>query len=1364
VEFGILGPLEVRSEGKDVPLPGRKQRALLALFLLHANELLTSDQLIEALWRERPPNSGANALQARISQLRKALGAAGAAIETRPSGYLLRLEPGQLDLDRFERLLADAQGGAADVTATKLREALDLWRGQPLAEFAYEDFAQAALGRLEELRMAALERRIDADLDLGRHSEVVGELEQVIEGNPLRERPRAQLMLALYRCDRQAEALDAFQKTRHLLVEELGIEPGPALRELETLILNHDPRLQLAGAKPAEDAGVAANTPSEAPIQDTVAPAPVRRERKFVTVLACELDASNQNSSAEDLEDLQMRVEREREGLRAVIESFGGTIERFVGSGMVAVFGAPVAHEDDAERAVRAALRILEVTQGSEGNPGAKTRARIGIDTGEAIVSIGAMSDPREGTIVGAVVDTATRIQSSVEGEGIAVSVATHRRTTRVFLYESRSPIQEDGAESIELFQPLERRGRLGIGLMRTQDTPFVGREIETRLLEDLFDRSARGRSPQLVTLVGEPGIGKSRLVSELCTYTESSPELVTWRQGRCLSYGDGIALWALGEVVKAQAGIFESDTPEVATEKLKGVLPEGEEQPWLMTRLLPLLGIESGQATSRDESFAAWRQFLESVACDRPAVVVIEDLHWADPALLDFLGYLAEWAVDVPLLVLGTTRPELYERHPGFGANARNATVINLAPLSDKETARLIGLLLNRVVLPAGTQQLLLERAGGNPLYAEEFVRVIRDRGAERAELPDSLQALIAARLDALSPERKGLLQAAAVVGKVFWAGALAEMEDRSLTEVRQALHELARNELVRPSRSSSIESESEYSFLHGLVRDVCYSQIPRAARIERHRRAAGWLERKTGDRLEDLADVLAHHYLTAIELSLAAALPDDAELQEQAIRYLGLAGERALGLDVERAEQRLARALELAPEDHPQRPVLLERWAQAARSQGRLREARDALEQALSVYRERDDQLAVGRTLCALSSVLTRLADPRHDETLAEALRLLEVQPTSPELVSAYAQLSSEHRLNAAFEKTITAADKALALAARLGLPEPATALGDRGCARAFLGEVEGVDETRRALTLAVEKGEGRAAAILYNNLTLAVYLYEGPRAALTVLQDGIGFSRARGLADMAEFMAAGEPEDLAELGRVEQAFATASEFAERLEQAGDVGFIAPRSLELQLLTERGNPEQATDPETMLAAARDSGQPQLMAIAVLAAAPLLIAQGDRDQAGALLTELSRVERIRDDGIYASYLVSLVRTALALEDLDLAGSFVAGVKPVTPLHSRALTACRGQLAEAAGELEEAAALFAEAAIGWHAWGNVPERAYALLGQGRCLSALGKPQAEQPLREARELFASMGYRTALAETAAFLAQPEHAAS
>ena len=691
---------------------------------------------------------------------------------------------------------------------------------------------------------------------------------------------------------------------------------------------------------------------------------------------------------------------------------------------------------------------------------------------------------------------------------------------------------------------------------------------------------------------------------------------------------------------------------------------------------------------------------------------------------------------------------------------------MINLAPLSDDDTARLIGSLLERAVLPAETQRALLERASGNPLYAEEFVRLLADRGGPgEVEVPSSVQALIAARLDTLSQERKSLLQDAAVIGKVFWAGALAEIGGRDLPEVEQALHELARKELVRPSRSSSMAGEAEYGFWHLLIRDVCYQQIPRAARAARHRAAAAWIERKAGERAEDLADVLAHHSLTALELTQASGQTEDtAELEAAARRYLALAGERALSLDVERAEQSQARALELTPADHAERASLLERWAQAAQQQNRLQEAEEALEEALAHYREQGDSVAGGRVLTALSLVFGRLGDPRWEEAIGEALELLEAQPPGPELVAAYAQLAVKRQLAAAIPEAIAAAERALALATELALPKPARALGVRGYARSFLGERQGLEDMRRALELALEQGQGREAGIRRHNLAIVTWLYEGPQAALAACREGIDFCQRRGIAELELGLFSESLHLLAELGQTEQALSEAEPLAERLHEAGAILFVEPRALQLRLLSERGDHEHAPNPNELVARARGSGEPALCALAFTAAARLLYAQGHRHQAQALLLELEQVAGIRADTYYASILPVLVRTALTLEEPELAGRLVEAVEPKTPLFEHALCACRAELTEAAGDQAKAAALYAEAAERFREFGNVPERAYALLGQCRCLIALAEPAAEQPLREAAELFSSMGYKPALAETEALLQQTTAAAS
>ena len=1094
----------------------------------------------------------------------------------------------------------------------------------------------------------------------------------------------------------------------------------------------------------------------------------VQEERKVVSVLFCDLVGFTAASEAADPEDVRARIRPYHARLRQEIERYGGTVEKFIGDAVMAVFGAPVAHEDDPERAVRAALRTLEaVEELNEADPTLALQVRIGINTGEAVVALGARPEQGEGIVTGDVVNTASRLEGAAPINGIAVSEATFRATERIFDYKELEPTLVKGRpEPLAIFLPLASRSRFGTDVTRTHATPLVGRELEKSLLIGTFERATQQRSGQLVTIVGEPGVGKSRLCAELFHHLEDRPGLTRWRQGRCLPYGDGIAFWALGEIVKSECGILESDSQGEAESKLEQALPRDDpDYAWLKARLAPLV-VGGGEPASQEEAFNAWRRVLETWAEARETVLVFEDLHWGDEALLSFLEYLADWSEGVPLLLLCTARPELYELHPGFGGNARNAQRINLTPLTDEETARLVASLFERAVLPAEAQQALLERAGGNPLYAEEFVRLLTDRGApaEVEDVPDSVQALIAARLDTLSSDRKSLLQDAAVLGKVFWAGSLAEMGGRELEDVEQTLHELSRKELVRPARTSSMEGEHEYGFWHVLVRDVCYGQIPRTARAIRHRAAAAWIERKAGERVEDLADVLAYHYLAALELRRAASIGEQAEeLEAQALHYLALAGERTLSLDIDQAERQFALALELAPAGHLERALLLEKWAQAVHEQGRLQEARQALEEALALNRSRSELVAAGRVLTRLSLVLFRLGDRQSDAMIAEAVELLETQPAGPELVSAYAYLAGNRALTGHDREAVVAAERALAFAAELSLPEPAFALHWRGLARLNLGEADGLEDVRRALRLALEQGLGRETAVIHYNLAGVVGSYKGPRAALDALTEGLAFCERRGTAEFALNTSAASLDALAKLGQTQQALDAIGPLADRVEAAGDIAFTSWRGLQLQLLAECGTSDRAPDPDELVTAARDIGLRSEIAAALATSAQLLLAQRRPEHAKALLRELDELDPTSADLIETSQLPSLLRVVLALEDVPLAQRFTAGINPVAPLDEHVLATSRAQLAEAVGEHIDAARLYADAAARWHEFGTVPERAYALLGQGRCLRRLGEPEAEGPLREARELFASMGYTPALAETEALLGESEAAA-
>jgi class 3 adenylate cyclase len=619
-----------------------------------------------------------------------------------------------------------------------------------------------------------------------------------------------------------------------------------------------------------------------------------REERKRVSVLFCDLVGFTSRAEQLDVEDVRGLLTPYYERLRRELERHGGTVEKFIGDAVMALFGAPVAHEDDPERAVRAALAIgAAIAEFNEADPALDLHVRVGVTTGEALVALGARPVEGEGMASGDVVNTAARLQAAAPVDGILVDEATRWATSLQIAYWPAEPVAAKGkAELVPVWLALSPLANLGVEVDQASRAALVGRERELALLEAALARVRGEQSVQLVTLVGVPGIGKSRLVWELLQTVEAEPGLVTWRQGRCLPYGEGVALWALGEVVKAQAGILDTDPAGAAQAKLErtvqDLIADPAEGAWVIGHLRPLVGLPGPTPDAGDrqeEAFAAWRRFLEGLAEQGPAVLVVEDLHWADDLLLDFLDHLVDWAAEVPLLLVATARPELLARRPAWGGGKPNSAIVSLAPLNEQDTARLVADLLQQALLPAEVQESLLVRAGGNPLYAEEYVRMLADRGflrkvagtwrleqRDELPLPETVQGIIAARLDALGPDDKALLQDAAVLGKVAWLGALAALSAGDPATLEARLHTLERRELLRRERRSQVAGERQYAFRHVLIRDVAYGQLPRASRAGKHRRAAEWLEALSEDRAEDRAELLAHHWMAALDYAKAA------------------------------------------------------------------------------------------------------------------------------------------------------------------------------------------------------------------------------------------------------------------------------------------------------------------------------------------------------------------------------------------------------------------------------------------------------------------------------------------------------------
>jgi class 3 adenylate cyclase/tetratricopeptide (TPR) repeat protein len=1066
-----------------------------------------------------------------------------------------------------------------------------------------------------------------------------------------------------------------------------------------------------------------------------VAPVPRREERKVVSVLFCDLVGFTSRAERLDIEDVRGVLAPYYARLRGELERFGGMVEKFIGDAVMALFGAPVAHEDDPERAVRAALAIREaITEFNEQDPGLDLHVRVGVTTGEALVALDARPAEGEGMAAGDVVNTAARLQAAAPVDGILVDEATFRATQRAIEYGTAEPVQAKGKDApVTVWRALGPRASLGVDVAQAPRTTLVGRQRELDLLRAALDRARSDSILQVVTLVGVPGIGKSRLVFELLQQVAVEGELTTWRQGRCPAYGQGVALWALGEIVKAQAGILESDPAEDAEVKLRQAVGElvadEREAAWILGHVRPLVGLTSAEVGGdrQAEAFAVWRRFLEALAERGPAVLVVEDLHWADEALLDFLDHLIDWAADVPLLVVATARPELLVRRPGWGGGKPNVATVSLAPLGDDDTARLVGSLLNQALLPAELQAALLARAGGNPLYAEEYVRMLAERGflrkvagtwrleaAEALPLPETVQGIIAARLDTLEPEDKALLANAAVLGKVSWTGALAALSGSEPLVLEQHLHTLERREFLRRERRSAVAGERQYAFRHVLVRDVAYGQLPRAQRADKHRRAAEWLEALSSDRAEDRAELLAHHYAAALRFAKASGQVT-AALTERARLALREAGDRALDLNAFAAAARWYQAaLELWPADDPERPRLLFRLGRArvrAEQAGGdlLAEARDGLLAA------GDRETAAEAESLLADFVWSQGQGERALEHARKAATLLTDAPPSRSRARVFAQLSILLLLAGKVEQAIRVGREALAIADHLDLDDVRVrALNFLGTARVLSGDPGGLADLERAVVIAVER-----------NLPESVEAYVNLGACLVELGD-----LARGFAQQGEGRQAAErfgttgwlrhlrAEQVLEYywrGRWDLALRHANEFIAESETSSR-HYMEPacRLVRGRIRLARGDlPGALEDADKQLVFARMATDPQVLNPALAFRARVALVTGDRDQAGAYASELLAmlVEQGELHGV-ADWPIDLAAVLVALgrgSDLRVVAAKKAAATPWL----------EAAAAFAASDFERAADRYAEI-------GSLPDEAFVRLRAAEQLLATGR--------------------------------------
>jgi DNA-binding SARP family transcriptional activator len=766
LEILLLGPVEVREGDRALEVPRKKQRALLTILALDAGRVVSTDRLVDGLWGEEPPRTAKHALESYVSELRKILGRE--TIATQPGGYLLDADPDRIDALRFERLVAEARGvEIAAERAERLRQALGLHRGPAFGDLAEEPFARAEAGRIAELELGAREELVDAELELGRHAETVAVLEPLVAAHPYRERLRAQLMLALYRSGRQADALATYQDARRILVEELGIDPGEELQELQRAILRQEPALRApraAGPEPTSPAGA-------------------RAGRKTVTILAAGLANSDELADRLDPEPLRAVLDRYGDFGRKAIARHGGTWQTRGGQALLAVFGVPLAREDDALRAARAAFELREgvsaLNDGLLPEHGVFLELRTAVATGEVLVQPDA-----EDLVTGRAVSVAERHERTARPGQILLDEDTYRLVQEVVVAEP-----ESGTYRLVELRPDEHGRALRL------DSPIVGRRRQLAALASAFESAVSDRALHLFTVLGPAGVGKSRLVEEFLAGLGDVPDV---RRGRCLPYGEGVEYRPLEEA-----------------------------------------GLGDGDVLAR----------VEALARERPLVVALDDLQWADPKLLDLLEHLAETSREAPAVLVVSARPELLELRPGWGGGKPNASSILLEPLSEAESERLLDNLLGESDLPDPVRDYLVRTGEGNPLFVEELLAMLVERDilqreagrwttteVPRIPIPPTVQALVAARIDRVPEGERTLLELASVEGKLFGRDAVAALAPEEL-DVDALIAALVRKELVRPRP----DEPGGFAFRHQLIRDAAYASIPMSVRAALHERLAG-------------------------------------------------------------------------------------------------------------------------------------------------------------------------------------------------------------------------------------------------------------------------------------------------------------------------------------------------------------------------------------------------------------------------------------------------------------------------------------------------------------------------------------------
>ncbi|MEA2461035.1 MAG: hypothetical protein QOH90_1212, partial [Actinomycetota bacterium] len=764
---------------------------------------------------------------------------------------------------------------------------------------------------------------------------------------------------------------------------------------------------------PTNAAATGATTRASSPAAQPVA------ERRRVSVLFVDLVGFTDYSEGRDPEDVREMLSRYFARAEEIIGLYGGTVEKFIGDAVMAVWGTPVALEDDAGRAVRAGMEMVESVAALGRSVDADLRARAGVFTGEAAVNIGAKG---QGMVAGDTVNTASRLQSAASPGTVFVDRATYLAARDAIGFESAGELTLKGKdEPVEAWRATRVTAALG-GFRSTDslEPAFTGRDEEFRQIKDLLHITGRERKPRIISVVGTGGIGKSRLVWELAKYIDGLSDLIFWHQGRSPAYGEGVAFWALAEMLRMRARIAETDDEDTARTKLDECIdeyfPDKDDAEWVRPHLQQLIGLGGGNDQNREQLFAAWRSLFERIGELGPVVMVFEDLHWADPGLIDFIEHLVSWARNSPILILTLARPELVDRRPNWGAAQRNFVSIHLEPLGEDD----MSLLLKSVTadLPPHVHQDIVRRAEGVPLYAVEMVRMLIDRGdllqeeggyswvgkLSDIEVPDSLHSLIASRLDALPIEARLLVQDASVLGKTFTTDSLAAVTSLSAAELEPRLEDLARREILEVDTDPRSPERGQYGFVQSLIREVAYHTLSNVDRRSRHLAAARYFESLNE---VDMIDVVATHYVEAHKNSKPED-PESTELADRAQQALTAAAKRAssLGSNLQALSLYESALAIVGPSD--ERNELLFLAGQAAHFSGEIDRSIEHLKEAIDQLNEHSHTELLARAQAQLGWTYftgARLEDGRL--VLEEAASKLD-DPLSPAAALIYNQLS--------------------------------------------------------------------------------------------------------------------------------------------------------------------------------------------------------------------------------------------------------------------------------------------------------------------------------------------------------------------